>query len=154
MTSPEPAAEPQVLFRAGKKRKIYRQRPQEPQETTTAAADDTKPVAASAPAPPEVPGAPLRGSAENDDEEEGLSVAEVIRRRNARKHRLGGVGFHARTLAAGNDTIANENTEQGMVLHDTEGALKSQYEADILAGIPARFAPQTGLIGELVNKNM
>ncbi|KAM7197614.1 hypothetical protein V8F20_006504 [Naviculisporaceae sp. PSN 640] len=147
--APEPATEPQVLFRAGKKRKAYRQRLQDPEETTAA---DTNPVAASAPAPAEAPSAPR--PAEDDEDEEGISVAEAIRRRNAKKHKLGGVGFHARTLAAVHDSADDENAEQGLVLHDAEKALKSQREADMPVGIPSRFAPQTGLVGELVNKNM
>lgn len=144
----EPAAENPVIFRASKKKKAYRQRPQEPDETTAA---DTNPVAASAPAPPEAPSAPR--PADDDDEETGISVAEAIRRRNAKKHKLGGITFHARTLAPAHDSV-DENTERGMVLHDAENALKSQRDADMPFGISTRFAPQTGLVGELVNKNM
>ncbi|KAM7222287.1 Hepatocellular carcinoma-associated antigen 59 domain containing protein [Rhypophila decipiens] len=158
MTSPEPetapAAEPRVLF---KKRKAYRQRPQERADISNNTTD-TNPVAAS-PAPPEAAtSAPRPVENDDDDDEDGLSVAEVIRRRNARKPKLGGVGFHARTLAAtSNDasaSVADENMEQGMVLHDAEAALKSQQEAEMMGGISSRFAPQTGLVGELVNKNM
>ncbi|KAK0733394.1 hepatocellular carcinoma-associated antigen 59-domain-containing protein, partial [Lasiosphaeria miniovina] len=83
--------------------------------------------------------------------EQGLVVAEALKLRNARKHRHGGVGFRAGAFSHGDDSPApNGNTEQGMVLHDGADAA----DGLILGGIPKRFAPQTGLAGELVNKHM
>jgi hypothetical protein len=137
MASPNTeAAEPQVVsFRPGKKRKIYRQRAE---ETESEAPVD----------------APLSGSDQisafikevrDDVEDQQTSVSEVLRLRNARKGRLGGVAFRA-----GSTTRADEaatNTEQGLVLHESA-------ENQIVGGIRNRFAPQTGLVGELVNKHM
>lgn len=137
---------PQVVFRPGKKRKIYRQRAEGPEEiigNDTLEADHATP--SSAPATPAGP----------DDEEEGLSVSEVIRVRNARKHRHGGVGFRAGPLGLGDDRATSEenNTDQRLVLHGNADAQQGA-EAAVIGGITKRFAPQTGLVGELVNKHM
>ncbi|KAK3330344.1 hypothetical protein B0H66DRAFT_611804 [Apodospora peruviana] len=162
MASPDAdtvSAQPQVVFRPGKKRKIYRQRAEDPDEeapTTATVSADTNTTTSTAPVPLPPTGASRQpGSADDgDEEEEGLPVAEVLRRRNARKYRLGGVGFHARPFSHPDHAKGDMNLEQGMVLHDGTDAFQRQEESAILGGISTRFAPQTGLVGELVNKNM
>jgi len=159
MASPEPTAdaagEPRVVFRSKKKKTTYRQRAQEPEEPTSAT--DSNPVAAAPPAPS---GAPTAIAPEHEDEDEGFSIAEVIRQRNARRHRLKGITFRARPSSRpdSNDedsAPANKDTaEYGLVVRDAEAALRSQQEAAIKGVISSRFVPQTGLVGELVNKNM
>ncbi len=150
MASPDP--EPaQVLFRPGKKRKIYRYRSAEDEGANTKNDEaSTNSVAAVSTTINDSSVAITRGNANED----GLSVAEVLRLRNARKHRHGGVAFRAGPITHGGDGSAtNENPEQSMVLHDSTGP-PQQEDPAILAGINKRFAPQTGLAGELVNKHM
>jgi hypothetical protein len=132
------------MFRPGKKRKIYRQRPEEEEDATTKSTTDdfTAPATAS--------DAPTAGDAA-EDSGDGRSVAEVLRLRNLRKQRHGGVAFRAGPYGYGDDSSATaENSEQSMVLHDSADA----DDSGILGGITQRFAPQTGLVGELVNKHM
>ncbi|KAK4227627.1 hepatocellular carcinoma-associated antigen 59-domain-containing protein [Podospora fimiseda] len=143
MSTPETesAAEPKIVFRAGKKRKAYRQRAEEEVDNApSTAAHDATPVA-----PPTAEATP------QEDEEEGLSVAEALRLRNARKHKLGGVGFRAGQFSNNESATADHNTEQGLVVHD--GAC-TQTSMDIIGAVNTRFAPQTGLVGEIVNKHM
>lgn len=125
---------------------MYRQRAEEPvADSNSIIATDT------APAGPNT--APVT-SADGDENEEGRSVAEVLRLRNARKHRTGGVGFRAGLSSLGDDAATGEQSaEQGLVLH---GSADAQQAADsaIIGGISKRFAPQTGLVGELVNRHM
>lgn len=168
--TPEPAvaAPPPVLFRASKKKRAFRQRADDD--------DDAKPAAqtgaavtlntgsdatatcqdATSTTEPAVSGTVATATAaatkrdENDKETGGLSVAEVLRLRNAKKHRLGGVAFRAGDEAGAATTV--QNSEQAMVLHG--GGEVQQQEAAILGGVAKRFAPQTGMVGELVNKHM
>jgi hypothetical protein len=140
---------PQVVFRPGKKRKMYRQRAEELETTLSNSNGETPDAGLATPnSAPATPAGP-------DDEDEGLSVAEVIRRRNARKHRHGGVGFRAGPLGLGDDRATSEenNTDQRLVLHGNADAQQGA-EAAVIGGISKRFAPQTGLVGELVNKHM
>lgn len=147
--NPETEQAPQVLFRPGKKKKAYRQRPEEPESTTATSNGETATEAA----PVASNGAP-DAQPQEDESEEGLSVAEVLRRRNLRKQRHGGVGFRAGPSSLGDEQAASEaNTEQGMVLHGDADA-QPGTESAIVGGITKRFAPQTGLVGDLVNKHM
>ncbi|KAL2019221.1 hypothetical protein VTK56DRAFT_9948 [Thermocarpiscus australiensis] len=139
--SAETGLEPQVVFRPGKKRKPYRQRTEEPENTISNTESATE-VATAASSSAHV------ADAELDQNEEGLSVAEVLRLRNSRKHKHGGVEFRA-----GPSSYGDENTEQSLVLHDSAEAQQGA-ESALVGGITKRFAPQTGLVGELVNKHM
>ena len=142
----EPA--PQVVFRAGKKRKAYRQRTEESETPISNAQTETE--AAPNPASSAAQDAPT----DKDGNEEGLSVAEVLRLRNARKHKHNRVGFRAGSSALGDERATSEdNSERGLVLHGGSNAL-AEAETSIIAGISKRFAPQTGMVGELVNKHM
>jgi hypothetical protein len=140
---------PQVVFRPGKKRKPYRQRPEGPEQpilNSEIATDN---------APPATNSAPVTPALQNEDEE-GLSVAEVIRLRNARRHKHGGVGFRPEGTTSDDKTaVDDEITERSLVLHDgAEAGTQPGPETAVLGGISKRFAPQTGLVGELVNKHM
>jgi len=130
--NPEAMA-PSVMFRPSKKRKIYRQR---------AEGDDlphsTEPTA--------LRPAPAAETATSEDEK-GLSVAEALRLRSLRKGRLRGVEFRADDGSRAE--AAPENPEQSLVLHDAAAS-----EVDSSGGMSRRFAPQTGMVGELVNKHM
>ncbi|KAK4042066.1 hepatocellular carcinoma-associated antigen 59-domain-containing protein [Parachaetomium inaequale] len=147
----ETDAVPQVVFRPGKKRKIYRQRLEEPDST---ASNGGTPTEADSAAPSSTP---TTTAERDDDDEQGLSVAEVLRLRNSRKHKHGGVGFRAGPSGVGDDDRAaaatEQNTERGLVLHGNADAQQGA-EAAVIGGISKRFAPQTGMVGELVNRHM
>ncbi|KAL2178569.1 hepatocellular carcinoma-associated antigen 59-domain-containing protein [Thermothelomyces heterothallicus CBS 202.75] len=143
----ETDAVPQVMFRHGKKGKTYRQRAEGSSSAT--GSGETPDQAGHGTSNPT-----NTTTIERDEDEEGLSVAEVLRRRNARKHKQGGVGFRAGPSGPGNDAAASEeNVERGLVVHGNADAEQGP-EAAIIGGISKRFAPQTGLVGELVNKHM
>ncbi|KAJ4295736.1 hypothetical protein N0V88_004438 [Collariella sp. IMI 366227] len=133
----------------GKKRKAYRQRPEDPE---TSARDSEMPqpdhLASS------ITPAASSAQEQHQQEEEGLSVSEVIRIRNARKHKHGGVGFRAGPVEWGaSEEQQQQNTEQSLVLHGSADAMLAADSA-VVGGISKRFAPQTGLVGEVVNKHI
>lgn len=140
-SSAETPDQPQVVFRAGKKRKNYRQRAEE----TAPETDEPKIETDESSAPPP------KGDAQpvNDDDSklqaEGLSMAEVIRLRNARKPKLKGVEFRPESAPK----AAAPNPEQSLVTKDV-----APSDDSVIAGISRRFASQTGIVGELVNKHM
>lgn len=147
-TTPE-AAEPPVVFRPGKKRKVYRQRSEDVDSSTAEIANE-KPADASGLAPES--SLESQGPHHLDQADEGLSVAEVIRRRNTRKARLGGVAFRAAPTSRNKDggVAEDSNTDQTLAIHEGgDNAVDSST-----GGIVKRFASQTGLVGELVNKHM
>ncbi|KAF3017165.1 hypothetical protein E8E14_011686 [Neopestalotiopsis sp. 37M] len=129
------ATEAPVVFR-GKKRKFFRQRPAEEATTTEAAEPEEKTEQEN-----------LTSNEAPDGDEEGLSVAEIIRQRNARKHRLKGVGFGADDASA---TAANADDELSLMIREEE-----QKAIDLSnGGVNRRFTAQTGVSSELVNKHM
>lgn len=173
--TPEPAAAvaPLVFFRAGKKKRAFRQRAEETsieptaqtESATTinigsdatptgqAAASTTEPAVSATVATATTTAITGKRDGGNDKEEGGLSVAEVLRLRNAKRHRLGGVAFRAGDEFS--PTV--QNAEQAIVLHDGVGGGSGGgqvQEAAILGGVAKRFAPQTGMVGELVNRHM
>ncbi|CRJ85937.1 hypothetical protein BN1723_000043 [Verticillium longisporum] len=121
----------QPLFRASRKRKATyrRQRQEDDSEPTT----DTPPPLADAASPA------LPSTTAEDDEP---SIAEALRLRNLRKSRLNGVGFRAQTRE-------DEPSSSTALIPKTQ-----DEETAPDGGITNRFAPQTGLVGELVNKHM
>ncbi|KAK5655032.1 hypothetical protein OQA88_6791 [Cercophora sp. LCS_1] len=146
-SSAEPTEVVQVLFRPVKKRKIYRHRSEENEGATandSVGPSDAPSTTATIPAAPTVA----------DDDDASPSVSEALRLRNLRKHRNGGVAFRARPPSNGDNGGATDgNMERGLVLRS--GADEAQQEESmILGGINRRFAAQTGLVGELVNKHM
>lgn len=140
------ATEPQLpTFRPGKKRKAYRQR---------ATGDETEPKAtpvatdASLTTSEQISALISEVQEETAANDESRPVSEVLRlNRNARhKARLGGVAFRAGSTPRAEEDAPTptNNTEQSLV----------PAPDPIVAGIRNRFAPQTGMVGELINKHM
>ncbi|XXG94791.1 hypothetical protein Hte_001049 [Hypoxylon texense] len=154
-TASEATPEPQVVFR-GKKRKTYRQRTEPIAEDvgSKATAVESPSQDASTPAAPRnadnASPAPIP-SEDAAEEETGLSVAEVLRLRNARKSRLGGVKFGAGNTATGDAAADGGESLDELTLMIREEESKA---LDVAAGVKRRFAPQTGLAAEIVNKHM
>jgi hypothetical protein len=165
MASPLPQTGEAILFRPSKKRKIYRQRP------SISLDDDSAPephmTGANAPSPP----APIQsnpqsideliastsaaarnvppGSALEGEEVEGtpVSIAEILRLRKKNK-RVGGVEFRA------DAHIARDEDGALVIRHvQGEGELKPVEGGESGTGVPRKFAPQTGTVGD-VNKHM
>lgn len=162
---------PQVVFRPSKKRRQFRQRAEDDDNKndasssckaadsattgttiiTTTQAPTAQTTTLSAP-PPAHDSDAVAGDKTSYDTEEGgggLSVAEALRLRNARKSRLKGVEFRAESSSA----AAGE--QAGVGEHDTARQQQKDEIAEALElGVSRRFAPQAGLVGELVNKHM
>lgn len=146
----ETQVQPQVVFR-GKKRKTYRQRAEPTSDDITNEASNTttseaqRPVTAS-------PSNQAETATTEEEKESGLSVSEVLRLRNARKARLGGVKFGGHTPNV-SDAPKADNGEAlddlSLMIREEEGKVM-----DVAAGVQKRFAPQTGLSTEIVNKHM
>ncbi|KAI1873187.1 uncharacterized protein JN550_003440 [Neoarthrinium moseri] len=134
---PNATPEPPVVFR-GKKRKTFRQRASEDEGANHAG------------------GAPDSGDQDNAGSSrepeatasDQFSVAEIIRQRNARKARLRGVGFGADDAQG----AANGDDELSLMIREEEQ--KAQQLDQPVGGMTKRFAAQTGLSSELVNKHM
>ncbi|KAL1852041.1 hypothetical protein Daus18300_012323 [Diaporthe australafricana] len=131
--------EPQVVFRPSKKRKHFRQRAEESEPKPD---DATHEAAAQSPSTQDG-NSKTRDAHDTKSDTEGSSVAEALRLRNARKARLKGVGFRPEGAPKVSDEL---NVERSLILKDDTDAI--EY------GISKRFAPQAGLVGELVNRHM
>ncbi|KAI1096077.1 P-loop containing nucleoside triphosphate hydrolase protein [Rostrohypoxylon terebratum] len=148
----ETQVQPQVVFR-GKKRKTYRQRAEPTSEDITIANEASTPTTVEAQQSAIAsPKNQAEATTTEEEKESGLSVSEVLRLRNARKARLGGVKFggHAPNSS---DAPKSDNGEAfddlSLMIREEEAKV-----TDIAAGVQKRFAPQTGLSTELVNKHM
>jgi hypothetical protein len=149
------SAEPQVIFRPGRKRKAYRQRAEEMEPPLGGGENSPSVTQTSFGAtisPDDMPKGDAIDLGHIEPSEEGLSVAEVIRLRNARKARLGGVAFRAGpTMSRAEQKVAEDsNSDYCLVLHSSSETPVNS----LIGGVTRRFAPQTGLVGELVNKHM
>lgn len=142
---------PQVVFR-GKKRKTYRQRAaDEPEKSVEETGGDTQPATAIATAVGGNDGEQRDRTAAEDQaeaDEEGISVAEVLRRRNARKSRLRGVGF--RPDDARRERSHGDSDDLALMIREEEQKALNQPVLDV----SKRFTAQTGLVAEIVNKHM
>jgi hypothetical protein len=140
-TSPETAPEP-IRFRAGKKRKAYRQRAQEEEDTVTETIQSPPAVSASVSSDK-----PAQGDTpdDGDDDREG-SVAAALKLRNARRGRLGGVAFR-NTGRPDDDT----NSERALVLPDVDDASNAE---SVIKGVTDRFTHQTGRLADLNDRHM
>ncbi|KAI0101619.1 hypothetical protein GGR51DRAFT_324540 [Nemania sp. FL0031] len=149
-TSPDAETPRPIVFR-GKKRKTYRQRPGAEDEASAALID---PV-------PDTPNATTTTQASTPDpvsastdreQDEALSISEALRLRNARKSRLRGVTFGVdNSTQAGRVEGGGEGDDElSLMIREEE---KKAVEQSITAA-NKRFAPQTGLSGEIVNKHM
>ncbi|KAI1736959.1 hypothetical protein F4680DRAFT_430755 [Xylaria scruposa] len=147
MDPPSPVADPArpIVFR-GKKRKTYRQR-----SGTEAEDEATDPVRDA----PNVAGAhasasgPVATSTDREDDET-LSISEALRLRNARKSRLRGVTFGVDSGAQAGGAEGGDDELSQMIREEEKKAM----EQSVTAAANKRFAPQTGLSGEIVNKHM
>lgn len=128
------AAEPQVVFR-GKKPKVYRRRVDGDKDVTNIADDDKMSEAS---------------EAEKEASDRGLPVSEILRLRNARKSRLRGVGF-SKDSAGGSTVPESEESSLALMIQEEEQKAAGSSASDVVG---KRFAPQTGLAGELVNRHM
>ncbi|KAF4345590.1 hypothetical protein FBEOM_441 [Fusarium beomiforme] len=137
--SSEPVPEP-IRFRAGKKRKAYRQRAQE-DDDVVAGTIQSPPTASTSETGDKHSHRDIPGCEEDGDE----SVATAIKLRNARRGRLGGVAF--RTNRPDDDT----NSERALVTHDASDATTSE---PIIKGVSERFTHQTGRLTDLSDKHM
>ncbi|KAI1259639.1 hypothetical protein F5Y18DRAFT_420631 [Xylariaceae sp. FL1019] len=127
-----------IVFR-GKKRKSYRQRI----DTDTPSLDATDPI-------PDTP------TTNNDTitrpgNESSVSIASALRLRNTRKSKLRGVTFG---IDRPNHLVAEEGNNvldelSQMIAEEEQKAMEQSVEA-----ANKRFAPQTGLSGDIVNKHM
>ncbi|KAK6070014.1 hypothetical protein SCUP515_08692 [Seiridium cupressi] len=137
-TSPADATlDAPVVFR-GKKRKVFRPRSTEEEgasqpNTATETVEKQEESAGKDEAP--------------EGSEAGRLVAEIIRRRNARKSRLKGVGFGTDDAQG---TAADADDELSLMIREEE-----QKAIDLAnGGVSKRFTAQTGLSSELVDKHM
>ncbi|PVH88362.1 hypothetical protein DL98DRAFT_648503 [Cadophora sp. DSE1049] len=142
------------LFRPSKKRKIYRQRAatdEEPAPPSTLSSPPQAAVATPLPLPAaqsldELISTASASLPQNDEAaagREAVSMAEILRLRKKNKARSG-VEFKA----------------SGHVARDEEGELilrpeeeKASDAAGVSSGVPRKFAPQTGTVGD-VNRHM
>ncbi|KAI8624648.1 hypothetical protein F5Y19DRAFT_480392 [Xylariaceae sp. FL1651] len=144
-TVPATASPSPVVFR-GKKRKTYRQRIETEDEAATAAMNPVP----NPPLPQNTATStidPIVTSAAKS-EDETFSIAEALRLRNARKSRLRGVAFGVDSNTQVEGTEGDDELSQ-MIREEEKKALEQS-----ITTANKRFAPQTGLSGEIVNKHM
>ncbi|KAK7952031.1 mRNA splicing factor rna helicase [Apiospora aurea] len=152
----EAAPETQVLFRGKKRKAHYRQRATD--DDVQAPATEVSPNVGNAdpaegadtPSAAEQPTEPTQSEEQVAAAEEGVSVAELLRRRNARRSRLRGVGFAPKD-AQGNDVPTSFADDLSLMIREEE----QKAAVDVSAGgMSKRFSAQTGHVGELVNKHI
>ncbi|KAH7162979.1 hypothetical protein B0J13DRAFT_25968 [Dactylonectria estremocensis] len=139
-----PADEPVIRFRAGKKRKAYRQRTDDNDDDDS---NNNNNLSTAEPAPKTLEAllsdAAAHGAAVRDES----SVAAALRLRTARRSRIrGGVGF---TTAAKQDEQASG--ERALVLQSADGASDGEVG---LRSVGERFTHQTGLLADMNDKHM
>lgn len=138
-TAPTAEAAPgPIRFRAGKKRKAYRQRTEDQDQDSA----DTPKSPASATAPLHEDTATQKDTDEDDGD---ASVAAALRLRNARRGRLGGVAF--RNSNRPDDEI---NDERALVPREPDEASQDT----VLNSVANRFTHQTGMLTDLNDKHM
>ncbi|KAH6998134.1 hypothetical protein BKA56DRAFT_566907 [Ilyonectria sp. MPI-CAGE-AT-0026] len=135
---PPPAGEPVIRFRAGKKRKAYRQRIDDDDNTAEPA-----PTSLEAQAPDAVAHTVTKADGDSDGES---SVAAALRLRNARRGRLRGVGL--KNTPRHDDETSGE---RALVLRDPDGAPEKEAS---LSSVANRFTHQTGLLADMNDKHM
>ncbi|KAI0553563.1 P-loop containing nucleoside triphosphate hydrolase protein [Xylaria curta] len=141
MDPPSPVADPArpIVFR-GKKRKTYRQR-----SGTEDEANDTPNVTSTQASA----SGPVTTSTDREDDE-SISISEaLLRLRNARKSRLRGVTFGVDNGAQAGGAQGDDDELSQMIREEEKKAMEQSVTA-----ANKRFAPQTGLSGEIVNKHM
>ncbi|KAI1312322.1 hypothetical protein F5Y03DRAFT_339850 [Xylaria venustula] len=146
--SPVAEAQSPIVFR-GKKRKTYRQRPGAGDDDgTSAAAIDAVVNAVSAnSAQASTPDSIVTPT--DKEASEALSLNEALRLRHARKSRLRGVTFGADNNAQPGGSEGGDDELSLMIREEEKKAIDQS-----IAAANKRFAPQTGLSGEIINKHM
>ncbi|KAI0428427.1 P-loop containing nucleoside triphosphate hydrolase protein [Xylaria sp. FL1042] len=146
-TSPVEEAPSPIVFR-GKKRKSYRQRPGAENETSAASID---PVVADAANATSAQASTLNAiaTATEKERDEALSISEALRLRNARKSRLRGVTFGVDNSAQAGGSEGGDDELSQMIREEEKKAIEQSITA-----ANKRFAPQTGISGEILNKHM
>jgi hypothetical protein len=152
MSSPTPEAET-ILFRPSKKRKIYRQRNDALDDDEPSTFPTSPPPAASPPNPQSIDeliasSSSLAPSTPSQDlEGTPVSISEILRLRKKNHKRVGGVEFRAEP---GGHILRDE--DGALVLRD-KGGEEERDLVEVESGVPRKFAPQTGTVGD-VNKHM
>ncbi|TGJ82259.1 hypothetical protein E0Z10_g6490 [Xylaria hypoxylon] len=134
-----------IVFR-GKKRKTYRQRPDpevEGESSIDAVIDAVSATNTQSSAPDPI-AAPT-----DKEQDEALSISEALRLRNARKSRLRGVTFGVDNGTQPGGAEGGDDELSQMIREEEKKAIEQSITA-----ANKRFAPQTGLSGEIVNKHM
>lgn len=147
-----PAPDPPIVFRPKKKPRL-RQRAAETTLEKETAREERKPGRGAN--DDRVDNEEDVTAAAAADEEVSFSVAEALKRR--RKNRPKGVEFKPERPSASTQQQEGHDREgQGPAAgRGDDGAAPQQEPSNVVVGgIRGRFAPQTGLIGELVNKHM
>lgn len=142
--SEDAAAAPAIRFRAGKKRKAYRQRGDNDNDGDINAKsnnDDANNGAEAQARKESASNGPKPASNVDDGEESAVSAALKMRNAARRGGRLQGVGFSS-------DSRVDEADQQLALVPAGEG------EKAALKGIPDRFMHQTGLLTQLNDRHM
>jgi hypothetical protein len=153
MTSLPPPTGDTILFRPGKKRKIYRQRPDEalPEPQPTSPGTSPAPAQANPQSIDELIASTSAnlpsGSAGEGDELEGtpVSISEILRLRKKNK-RIGGVEFRA-------EGHISRDEDGALVIRHALGEAGAQSTEGESGPVIRKFTPQTGAVGD-VNKHM
>ncbi|PMD39807.1 hypothetical protein L207DRAFT_529742 [Hyaloscypha variabilis F] len=153
MTSLPPPTGDTILFRPGKKRKIYRQRPDEalPEPQPTSPGTSPAPAQANPQSIDELIASTSAnlpsGSAGEGDELEGtpVSISEILRLRKKNK-RIGGVEFRA-------EGHISRDEDGALVIRHALGEAGAQSTESESGPVIRKFTPQTGTVGD-VNKHM
>ncbi|KAI1356796.1 P-loop containing nucleoside triphosphate hydrolase protein [Xylaria sp. FL0043] len=146
-TSPAEEAPSPIVFR-GKKRKFYRQRHGAEDEASPVSIDAAAVDAADATSAQASPSDPIANPTEKE-RDEALSLSEALRLRNARKSRLRGVTFGADNNTQAGGSEAGDDELSQMIREEEKKVIEQS-----IAAANKRFAPQTGLSGEILNKHM
>ncbi|KAJ2897289.1 hypothetical protein MKZ38_004800 [Zalerion maritima] len=144
---------PAVVFRAVKKRK-YRQKQTNDNHDSTpqpqAEAPSVGPVVKREDSEEDSKALHQLQAPQKPSEDDESSLSEALRRRNAHKNKLkAGVAFRA-------DATSSKDEKQAQKDVKSDEGDEGEEEGVVGGIIPInkRFAPQTGIIGELVNKHM
>ncbi|RDL36637.1 uncharacterized protein BP5553_05989 [Venustampulla echinocandica] len=147
------STEPTILFRPSKKRKIYRSRAHDDDDVEI---PSVSPPPAAGAAPQSLDELIVTTSATSGNdmgdvvEAEGIAVpmSEILRLRKQRKGRFGrGVEFTAESA----NRATKEYGREMVVSREDGDAEKEDVEGEssVAKGVPRRFAPQTGTVGDV-----
>jgi hypothetical protein len=148
---PPPTTGDTILFRPTKKRKIYRQRHDDPEPQLS----NPNPPS---PAPPQpnpqsidelISSASLPTTADEELESTQVSISEILRLRQKNKNKRSGVEFRA------SGHIARDQDGELVIRHvaTATGGEGEPVPPEGGGGVIRKFAPQTGTVGD-VNKHM